>query len=117
MLRSIWEGRRPWLWTTIAFVLVGALGPAAAFFGAFLVLCAIECSALPWLTFVVGPALLLMAVLPATLWLGVGAFRATRQLAPASVMPAKVCIVSAIVWLPAASAAIVWLLLSSGAVS
>jgi len=43
-----------WSWLAAALV----FSPIVAFFGTFFVLCAIECTALPWFTFYAAPVVL-----------------------------------------------------------
>jgi hypothetical protein len=99
MIKSVWNGQGSFRWIFLAFVAVGALGASAAFYGAFFVLCAIECTALPWLTFIIGPAVSLLVVLPTCIWLGVGSFRAANQLAKPAATVAKVAVGSSLLWL------------------
>ena len=99
MIKPVWTGQRSFRWTFLAFVAVGALGASAAFYGTFFVLCAIECTALPWLTFIIGPAVSLVVVLPTCIWLGVGSFRAANQLEKRRAAIAKVAVGSSPLWL------------------
>jgi hypothetical protein len=84
----------------VAFALTAALGAPAVLAGSFFLLCAVECTALPWLMFVVGPVAVVGLVLPALIWLGVGSFRSARQLPAGPRVLVRAAIVGAVVWAP-----------------
>ena len=99
MMKAVWNGERTFLWTFVPFGLIGAFGSTIAFYGAFFILCAVECTALPWFAFIIGPAVTLFAILPLCVWLGVGSFRATKQLPAPRAMAARIVIGSSPLWL------------------
>lgn len=101
MIKSVWQGEKKFVSVFIPFVVVTALGPITVFLGTFFVLCANECSALPWLTFLIAPVIISIFIVPFVIWLGVGSFRSSKNLKPPFNSIGKVAVLSSYFWLPA----------------
>jgi hypothetical protein len=111
MIRAVWAGEHQFAPVFVCFALVAALGSSLAFWASFFVLCSIECSALPWMTFVICPAVTLFIVLPVCIWLGVGSFRSANRLRAPLRTAARITVATSFVWAPAASGVLFALIL------
>lgn len=76
--------------------------PAVIFFCSFLTLCAFECTALPWLTLVLGPIISLIIVVPYSIRI----YRKADDFAEADKKLIRIAVLSSILWAPSLSGAI-----------
>jgi len=90
------------------YVLVLALLPSVAVAGVFATLCAIECTALPWLTIVVAPVLALAVIVP----FAIKTYRRAEALSDSQRKTIRVLVLSSILWAPCLSFWVFGLLLS-----
>jgi hypothetical protein len=103
MIKSIWRGEKPYIHVFIAFILVTTIAPGAVLVGTFFSLCAIECSALPWLTLYIGGAINILLFLPSMIWLAVGTWRSSNHLKPPLNIIGKIAIPGSYFLLPGLS--------------
>ena len=99
-IRAVWLGQTSVAWTFPLFVAAAVFGPIAFCVVVFWILCAAECTVLPWLLFVLGPAAILLFALPITVWLGVGTYRASQRLSPKVATVVKVVVLASVLWIP-----------------
>lgn len=78
------------------YILVLALLPSVAFAGVFAILCAFECTALPWFTFIAGPVLALAFIVP----FAVKTYRRTDTLSESQRNAVRALVLSSILWAP-----------------
>jgi hypothetical protein len=80
----------------IRYIAVLALLPPVLFVGAFMLLCAIECTSLPWLTFPATPSLALAIVVP----LAVNTHRRAEALADVPRRIVRGVVFTSVLWAP-----------------
>lgn len=100
MIKSIWHGDWSYLKVFLPFVLISKLGAGLTLIIIFLVLCQIDCSALPWFSLVIGGAINILFFFPISILLAVGAWRSANRFRHPKNIIGKAAIPAAYLLLP-----------------
>lgn len=98
-MSAVWRGEKPAKWLFTWFMATVAIGPTAIFWAVFGVLLSIEGTALPWLVFIIAPALNTLIIFPLALWLGVGTYRAAQGLGRPGLL-LRALVLTSYLWAP-----------------
>jgi hypothetical protein len=85
--------------TIITYVALVVVLPSIIFAATFGALCAIECAALPWYTFIIGPAISLVALVA----FGASTYIRASRFSDADRRTIRVLVLTSILWAPIAS--------------
>jgi 4-amino-4-deoxy-L-arabinose transferase-like glycosyltransferase len=88
--------------TLFKYAAVMGILPAIIIFCSFLALCAFECTALPWLTLLLGPIISLLVVIPYSIRI----YRKADDFADSDRKLIRIAVLSSILWAPSLSGAI-----------